>query len=212
MTAADHATAPDLDEGIAKVRVLTVCTGNICRSPYAALLLREGLQWARPGAFEVTSAGTHALVGRPMEEASAALLAAKGLTDDDFRARLLTHQLVRDQALVLVMASEHKDVVIDESPAAHRRTLTIRELAHVLEDVGTRHDWHTLLADAGADDVVSRWTVLPAIVAAHRRRMRREDRDVVDPYKRGASAFERMSQEVDPAVRGIVRWERQFSR
>ena len=212
MTAADHATAHDLDDGTAKVRLLTVCTGNICRSPYAALLLREGLQWARPGAFEVTSAGTHALVGRPMDEASAALLAAKGLADDDFRARLLTDQLVRDQALVLVMASEHKDVVIDESPSAHRRTLTIRELAHALEDVGTRHDWQTLLADAGADDVVSRWKALPGIVATHRRRMRREDRDVADPYKRGASAFDRMGLEVDPAVRGIVLWERQFAR
>src|SRR5688572_31723856 len=104
-------TAVDPTPTAEPVRILTVCTGNICRSPYAALLLREGLQWARPGAFEVTSAGTHALVGRPMDEGSAALLAAKGLTDDDFRARLLTHQLVRDQALVLVMASEHKDVV-----------------------------------------------------------------------------------------------------
>ena len=212
MTAADHATAPDLDAGIAKVRILTVCTGNICRSPYAALLLREGLQWARPGAFEVTSAGTHALVGRPMDEASAALLAAKGLADDDFRARLLTHQLIRDQALVLVMASEHKDLVIDEAPAAHRRTLTIRELAHVLEDVGTRHDWQALLDDAGADDVVSRWAALPGLIAVHRRRMRREDRDVVDPYKRGQQAFDRMGLEVDPAVRCIVRWERQFPR
>ena len=212
MTAADHATARDLDDDPAKVRLLTVCTGNICRSPYAALLLREGLRWARPGAFEVTSAGTHALVGRPMDEGSAALLAAKGLADDDFRARLLTHQLVSNQALVLVMASEHKDVVIDEAPSAHRRTVTIRELAHALEDVGTRHDWSTLLTDAGADDVVSRWRALPVLVATHRGRMRREDRDVADPYKRGQQAFDRMGLEVDPAVRCIVRWERQFPR
>lgn len=205
-------TADDPTPAAEPVRILTVCTGNICRSPYAAVLLREGLHWARPGAFEVASAGTHALVGRPMDPAAAARLAAKELSDDGFRARLLTHRLLRDQAVVLVMASEHRDVVIDETPAAHRRTFTVRELAHVLEDVGSRHDWAALLDEAGADDVVSRWRALPAIVAAHRRRMSRADRDVVDPYTRGERAFEQMSREVDPAVRTIVRWERQFER
>ena len=88
-------------EAIEKVRLLTVCTGNICRSPYAAVLLREGLDWARPGAFEVTSAGTHALVGRPMDEGSAVRLQAKGLADDAFRARLITPRLLAEQAAVL---------------------------------------------------------------------------------------------------------------
>ena len=204
-------TVDDPTPAAEPVRILTVCTGNICRSPYAAVLLREGLQWARPGAFEVTSAGTHALVGRPMDPASTARLAGLGLGDDAFRARLLTHRLLRDQDVVLVMASVHKDVVIDETPAVHRRTFTIRELAHVLDDIGSRHDWAALLAEAGADDVVSRWRAMPAIVAAHRRRLGR-DRDVVDPYQRGDRAFEQMGREVDPAVRTIVHWERQFER
>jgi protein-tyrosine phosphatase len=201
-------------EATEKVRLLTVCTGNICRSPYAAVLLREGLEWARPGAFEVTSAGTHALVGRPMDEGSAARLLAKGLTDDAFRARLVTPRLLAEQAAVLVMATEHKEPVLDEAPAVHRRTFTIRELVHALDDIGARHDWSALLAEAGADDVVSRWRALPALVAAHRGRGRdgRRDRDVSDPYKRGDRAFDQMAAELDPAVRSIVMWERQFPR
>ena len=201
-------------EATEKVRLLTVCTGNICRSPYAAVLLREGLEWARPGAFEVTSAGTHALVGRPMDEDSAARLLAKGLADDAFRARLITPRLLAEQAAVLLMATEHKEPVLDEAPAVHRRTFTIRELAHAVDDIGARHDWPTLLAEAGADDVVSRWRALPALVAAHRSRGRdgRRDRDVSDPYKRGDRAFDQMVAELDPAVRSIVLWERQFPR
>jgi len=205
-------TADDPTAAAGPVRILTVCTGNICRSPYAAVLLREGLQWARPGAFEVTSAGTHALVGHAMDPASAALLAGKGLSDDGFRARLLTHRLLLEQAVVLVMASQHKDVVLDETPAAHRRTLTVRELAHALDVVGREHDWREVLAEAGADDVVSRWRVLPQVIAAHRRRMSRADRDVVDPYQRGDKVFAQMGREIDPAVRTIVTWERQFER
>jgi protein-tyrosine phosphatase len=194
------------------VRILTVCTGNICRSPYAAALLREGLQGARPGVFEVTSAGTHALVGRPMEPAAVTRLGALGLADDAFRARLLTHRLLLDAAVVLVMASEHRDVVIDETPAAHRRVFTVRELAHLLEEVGRSHDWRRLLAEAGADDAASRWRLLPQVLAGHRRRMGRGDRDVADPYQRGDRAFELMSRQIDPAVRTIVRWEAQFER
>ena len=39
-----------------------------------------------------------------------------------------------------------------------------------------------------------------------------DDRDVVDPYQRGDQAFEQMSEELDPAVRTVVQWERQFPR
>ena len=180
-------------QATAKVRLLTVCTGNICRSPYAAVLLREGLAWARPGAFEVTSAGTHALVGRPMDEGSV---------------------LLQEQAVVLLMATEHREFVLDEAPAVHRRTFTIRELAQAIDAIGERHSWLTLMAAAGASDVESRWRALPELVAAHRRRGRegRLDRDVSDPYKRGDRAFDRMVAELDPAVRSIVMWERQFAR
>jgi protein-tyrosine phosphatase len=209
MDAADPSPQPT-----ERVRLLTVCTGNICRSPYAAVLLRAGLEWARPGAFEVTSAGTHALVGRPMDEHSAARLQAKGLADDAFRARLITPRLLAEQAAVLLMATEHKEPVLDEAPAAHRRTFTVRELAHAIDDIGARHDWPTLLDEAGATDVASRWKALPALVAAHRSRGRdgRRDRDVSDPYKRGDRAFDQMVAELDPAVRSIVVWERQFPR
>jgi protein-tyrosine phosphatase len=102
--------------------------------------------------------------------------------------------------------------VLDEAPAVHRRTFTLRELASVLDDIGERHSWPDLVAAAGADDVVSRWRVLPALVAEHRSRGPLRDGDVTDPYKRGRKAFEQMSAEVDPAVRAIVLWERQFPR
>ena len=197
-----------------KVRLLTVCTRNTCRSPYAAVLLREGLARARPGAFEVTSAGTHALVGRPMDAGSVERLGAKGLADDEFRSRLITPRLLQEQAVVLLMATEHRELVLDEAPAVHRRTFTIRELAQAIDAIAVRHSWLTLMAAAGASDVASRWRALPELVAAHRRPGRdgRLDPDVIDPYGRGDRAFDRMVSELEPAARSIVMWERQFER
>ncbi len=194
-----------------RVRILTVCTGNICRSPYAQVVLAAGLEWARPGAFEVTSGGTHALVDHAVDAGSSALLNAKGLPHDTFRARRLTPALLVEQDLVLVMAAHHREYVVDEAPAVHRRTLTLRELATAIDDIEKTQGWAALLSQAGAHDVVSRWRALPGLIAAHRPRGRRRgERDVADPYKQGEAAFTRMGQEIDPAVRTIVSWERRL--
>nr|WP_145546216.1 low molecular weight protein-tyrosine-phosphatase [Variovorax boronicumulans] len=50
-------------------RILVVCTGNICRSPLAEALLRLQLQAdGRGQSAQVQSAGTRALVGKPVDE------------------------------------------------------------------------------------------------------------------------------------------------
>ncbi|HSF97228.1 MAG TPA: low molecular weight phosphatase family protein [Ornithinibacter sp.] len=202
---AHHETHPE------RVRLLTVCTGNICRSPYAAALLREGLDRVRRGAFEVTSAGTHALVGNRMDADSTRLLGARGIADGGFRARALNQPMLREQAVVLAMESRHREVVIDEAPALHRRTFTILAFAAALDAVGSPAAWSALLETAGADDVRSRWAALPGIIAAHAPG-RRSASDVPDPFTRGSAAFDRMAATITPAVRTIVEWEGSFPR
>ena len=204
--------SPDRQYPDAPVRLLTVCTGNICRSPYAAALLRDGLQWARPGAFEVSSAGTHAVVGRAMDPESHRLLEAHDVDDSSFRARMLTARVLRDQDLVLVMTGRHRAHVLDEEPAAHRRTVGLVDLARTVADVGDHEAWQRLLADRGADDVRSRWRELPLALAAHRGRHAGRVTDVPDPIGRGRSAFERMADVIDDAVRTVVLWEAAFPR
>ncbi|HEX3606810.1 MAG TPA: hypothetical protein VH134_12870 [Candidatus Dormibacteraeota bacterium] len=63
-------------------RVLFVCTGNICRSPFAQVLTRYLLDVHLPAAaarFEIASAGVGAVVGSPMHPASRAALEPWGL-------------------------------------------------------------------------------------------------------------------------------------
>lgn len=192
------------------VRLLTVCTGNICRSPYAAALLREGLTWARPGAFEVTSAGTHALVGRPMDAGSMRILEAKGVSTSGV-ARLLAAKVVARQALVLVMEDQHREHVLDECPSVHRRTLGMLDLASALVEVSRTYSWRDLLVDAGAKEVRARWKILPELLLAVGAMPTRAT-EVEDPYQRGDAAFDRMAAQIDGAVRTIVYWEAQFDR
>lgn len=88
--------------------VLTICTGNIYRSPYAAVLLQALLEERGLGErIEVSSAG---FVGpdRPSPDDAQARAASRGLDLSTHRSRVLTQQLVAEADLLVVMDPEHE--------------------------------------------------------------------------------------------------------
>jgi protein-tyrosine phosphatase len=90
-------------------KVLLVCTGNTCRSPMAAGLLRRELG---PDAerVQVESAGTSAWEGQAPTEQSREIAAREGVDICAYRSRRLTPALVRDADLILVMEPAHLSV------------------------------------------------------------------------------------------------------
>ena len=114
--------------------ILTVCSGNICRSPLAEQLLRAGL--AGIDGVTVGSAGTIAMVGAGMPAEAKALAVRYGSTDaESHQARQLDEQAIRDADLVLGLAREHRRAVVELVPAATRRTFTLREFARLAASV-----------------------------------------------------------------------------
>lgn len=104
------------------VRVLYVCTANICRSPSAAALLRDAVS-THPelGGIEVQSAGTHAWDGAPgCGEAPA--LAGRA---ESHRSQTLTAELVAWADLVLTAERDHRAAIVSLDPAARSRTFTM---------------------------------------------------------------------------------------
>lgn len=91
--------------------LLTVCTGNICRSPVAEAALRQ----ACPGRT-VSSAGLHALVGRGIDADSAAAATRFGVPLHDHRARQFDEALGRAADLILVMEAHHRNEIIGRWP------------------------------------------------------------------------------------------------
>ena len=86
-------------------RVCLVCLGNICRSPMAETVLRDGLARAGlDGAVEVDSAGTgdwH--VGGPMNPSARAALARRGYDGSAHRARQYERSWLARHDLLLAM-------------------------------------------------------------------------------------------------------------
>ena len=97
------------------LRVLVVCTGNICRSPLAAALLRMELAAAWGVAeerlpelgWEIASAGTYAKGGSPASPHSVTAGAEVGATVEGHRAVHVEHQLDGGWDLVLGMGVSH---------------------------------------------------------------------------------------------------------
>jgi protein-tyrosine-phosphatase len=83
-------------------RVLFVCHGNICRSPYAAAALAGRLPLPLRGVVRVDSAGFFG-PGRPVPPNGIAVAARRGLNLSAHRSRLLTPSPSGGADLVVVM-------------------------------------------------------------------------------------------------------------
>ena len=105
--------------------ILFVCTGNICRSPMAAGLLRHMLPPERRSAFHVHSAGTHGLDGEPAAPFAVQAAAARGIDISRHRARSLDPEMVRQADCILVMEPFHRDIVVRALPAEAGRRVQL---------------------------------------------------------------------------------------
>ena len=114
----------------APARVLMVCTGNICRSPMMERILRASVE-ERGLRVSVTSAGTWAHEGEPMQPFAATTLSDHGGDVDGFGATPLTEALISSADLVVTATREHRAHVVGLVPGAVRRAFTLLELARI---------------------------------------------------------------------------------
>ncbi|WP_374460764.1 NUDIX domain-containing protein [Microbacterium sp.] len=101
--AASWGDVRSLVEPVRPVRVLTVCLGNVCRSPLAELEMRR-MAAAAGVAVEVRSAGLRANDGEAMEAGSAACAARHGLDGSAHTARRLDAEVVAWADVVVALA------------------------------------------------------------------------------------------------------------
>ncbi len=88
------------------MRILFVCTGNTCRSPMAAALMRRRLDRAGREDIIVDSAGL-AADGGPVTQEAAAVMREIGLDIAGRRSQPLTLGLCRESDIIAVMTPAH---------------------------------------------------------------------------------------------------------
>ena len=112
------------------IRVLFVCTGNICRSPLAEGIFRKLVDdHGRSEQFEVDSAGTTGFhVGEPPHRGVARLAQAHGVGLDG-RARQVTGEELDDYDWIIGMTPEHIEHLRWMNPDAGDRIRLLLDFA-----------------------------------------------------------------------------------
>lgn len=103
--------------------ILTLCVGNICRSPLAqALLAREFPEKT------IWSAGLGALVGNTADPLAIEVAAANGLDLSAHRAQQVTGWMCQTAELILVMEQGHKTELEQQYPLVRGKVFRLGEL------------------------------------------------------------------------------------
>ena len=93
--------------------ILTICTGNVCRSPMAEKLLQHALAAEDSPLKELTveSAGVAAGYGEPASSNSVAALKRVKIDLGQHKSQQVTQELLNRAFLVLGMTDSHLDII-----------------------------------------------------------------------------------------------------
>ncbi|MDP8253427.1 MAG: low molecular weight protein arginine phosphatase [Candidatus Kaelpia aquatica] len=110
------------------MKVLFVCTGNSCRSPIAAALLKKMAQ-EQGLDIETKSCGTAALLGMEATKEAIEVLKREDIRIFDHRSKPLTEELIDWADLILVMEERHRRSLLQYQPQANEKVFLLTEFA-----------------------------------------------------------------------------------
>ena len=151
------------------VKILFVCTGNICRSPTAEAVLRHMVnQSEHLQHITYDSAGTHGYhIGEAPDKRTIAMAKKRGIIMDDLKARQVRASDFNDFNLILGMDSSHVRQLKQFAPQDHKAEISLfLEYAGIKDSIdvpdpyyGSSKDFeHVLnLIEAGIDAMLNRW-------------------------------------------------------
>jgi protein-tyrosine phosphatase len=166
------------------MRIVFVCTGNLCRSPMAEVMMIDALGRRACTGIEVSSVGTWAYEGHPAMAEAVETMRSMQIDLSEHRSHAVIDHEIEAADLVVVMTSVHVRELKKMAPGVTRKVVMLKELTEIeMADV----------PDAGREQR------LAALLAGKRPEPRRS-LDVDDPIGMPLSVYERTVGELIEGV------------
>lgn len=110
------------------VRIVFICSGNICRSPMAEAIAQEVME-ERGVAGAVISAGTLGISGRKPSSTARKALEEREIDPPGTLSQGISPPLMEHADHIAVMAPKHRDYLLENVPAVSQRLVLLWEYA-----------------------------------------------------------------------------------
>lgn len=176
------------------MRIMFVCTGNICRSPMGELLMSHYLTGTT---VQVSSAGTRGLPMHPIDPSSGRLMDSVGIESSGFHSRRLTRQMADDADLILCLEKQQRKDIVTLAPAAVRYTFLLNDFANMC-DYCAQHSMVTgTTIQERLESVIRRSSMIRPMIPL--------PKDIDDPHGREFDQFCIAANQTNEAIRRILK-------
>lgn len=108
------------------MRILFVCTANICRSVMAEALLKHLLS-SRRTSFEVDSAGIDIVPGLASDKFTIQVCSGHGLDISSHQPSQLTQEMLERSDIVLCLAENHRQLILGAYPRLESKVFLLKQ-------------------------------------------------------------------------------------
>ncbi|AIZ16783.1 protein tyrosine phosphatase [Bifidobacterium pseudolongum PV8-2] len=175
------------------MKVLFVCTGNVCRSPMGELMFPL---FFHEDSITTDSAGVQGLINSPIDPSSERLMQMDGIDASSFRSKRLTPQLAMSSDLILCFAEHQRKKIVELAPRSRSRTFLLTDFANLCTYCRDNNMVQGDTLEARLDSVLTNASLV--------RPMLPKAREIDDPYQRDFSAFETAHEQIGEAFASIA--------
>lgn len=122
------------------MKIMFICTGNICRSAMAHWLMKKKLEEKNISNVEVYSSGIYAMKNDISTDEAIEVMEEYGVDLKPHRATLTSKSNIEKMDLILCMTSAHKQNLVNTYPDLVDKIYTLKEYVEV-DEIDIKDPW-----------------------------------------------------------------------